>query len=89
MMKYLLIYFAAIAIISVAVTCYDKHCAKRGKWRIPESTLLTLGFLGGALPMYVCMKCIHHKTKKLKFMLPLPMFAVLHICLIIFVQIKL
>ena len=37
-----------------------------------------LGALGGALPMYVTMRIIRHKTKHKKFMIGLPVFAVIH-----------
>ena len=36
-----------------------------------------LGALGGALPMYVTMRIIRHKTKHKKFMIGLPVFAVI------------
>lgn len=74
---YPMIYLLSINIISIIVTVYDKHCAKHHKWRIPEYTLLILGFFGGALAMFICMKLIRHKTKKKKFMVMLPIFICL------------
>ncbi len=74
---YLMIYLLSINIISIIVTVYDKYCAKYHKWRIPENTLLILGFCGGALAMYTCMKLIRHKTRKKKFMITLPVFIFL------------
>ncbi len=80
MIKYvILIYFLIISLISVIVTVHDKNAAKKSKWRVKESTLLLLGFIGGAAFMFMTMLIIRHKTKKAKFMVPLPLFAAIHI----------
>ena len=81
-LKLFAVYFAAVAIVSVALTVYDKAAAKRGAWRIPEATLMAFGLFGGALPMFITMKLIRHKTKHAKFMLGLPAEIVLHVALI-------
>ncbi len=81
-LKYYLVCYAALAIVSVALTVYDKAAAKSGAWRIPEATLMLLGFFGGALPMFITMKLIRHKTKHKKFMIGLPAEIVLHVALI-------
>ncbi len=75
----ILIYAAAIMIISIVATVLDKIKAKNNKRRIKESTLLWMGFIGGAGIMYLTMKIIRHKTRKKKFMITLPLFLVLHI----------
>lgn len=80
MIKYIiLVYFLLISVISIIVTVHDKNAAKKNKWRVPESTLLFLGFIGGATFMFITMLIIRHKTKKAKFMVPLPLFAVVHL----------
>ena len=43
---------------------------------------MLLGLFGAALPMYVVMKKIRHKTKHKKFMLGLPAEMILHIILV-------
>lgn len=73
------IYIMFLWIISAFVTILDKLAAKRGDYRIPEKTLLWLGFLGGAGMMLTVMKLIRHKTQKKKFMISLPIFLVLHV----------
>ena len=79
----ILIYAAAIWIISIFATVIDKLKAKNNKRRIRESTLLWMGFLGGAGVMYITMKIIRHKTRKKKFMVTLPLFFALHIITVI------
>ena len=81
------IYYAVMTVVSVALTILDKRAAIKGKWRVPEATLMILGLCGGALPMFVTMRTIRHKTKHMKFMVGLPAEMALHvalICLIIF-----
>ncbi len=59
--------------MAVVVTIVDKWKAKRGAWRIPESTLLIVAALGGSLAMYATMLAIRHKTRHSKFMLGIPL----------------
>lgn len=80
-LKFFLIYYSVISLVSVALTVADKSKARKGKWRIPELTLMLSGLLGGALPMFVTMKIIRHKTKHMKFMLGLPLEMLLHVAL--------
>ena len=57
----------------------DKHAARRGQWRIPESHLLFLAFLGGALGEWIAMYTVRHKTKKPLFVFLVPLMALLQI----------
>lgn len=66
------------------MTVYDKRAAQCKKRRVPERTLLTLGILGAALPMYVTMQIIRHKTQHKKFMWGLPAIILLQIGLLYF-----
>lgn len=71
--------FGVMSVIAVILTVYDKSASwKRGR-RIPERVLLTVAFLGGALTMYVTMQLIRHKTQHTSFMIPLPLFILLHL----------
>lgn len=72
-MKYLALYLAAVTLITVILTVYDKIAAKKDpKHRVPEKTLILFGILGGALGEYIVMQLIRHKTKHKKFMIGLP-----------------
>ena len=77
-----LFYYAIVAVISMVITIHDKNSAKRGRWRVSEAMLMGIGLIGGALPMYVTMKLIRHKTKHPKFMVGLPAEMVLHLVII-------
>jgi len=76
------IWFILISAVSIIMTVYDKWAAKHKKRRVPERTLLSLGLIGGAAAMYLTMKCIHHKTKKKKFMVGLPLEIFLHVLIV-------
>lgn len=75
----LLVYLGVISGIAVFLTVFDKWKAQRGKWRIPEATLLLFSALGGSLAMLITMRCIHHKTRKPKFMVGIPVILVLQL----------
>ena len=64
----------------------DKHKAKMGNRRIPENSLFTFTILGGGVGTIVGMYIFHHKTKKLKFTIGMPLILILEI--LIFVYLK-
>lgn len=83
-----LAYFAVINIISSLLAVMDKRRAVRNKWRIPESTLLLAGLLGGACGEYLTMKKIRHKTRHAEFMIGLPLEFTLHIVIVVLIIAK-
>lgn len=70
-------YLILINIIGLAVVFMDKQRAKKGYWRIKESTLLFTAAIGGSLGVLVSMKIFHHKTKKPKFYIGIPFIIIL------------
>ena len=58
-----LIWLAALSLLALILYRADKTKARKHKWRIRESTLLTLGFIGGAPGALLGMKLFRHKTK--------------------------
>lgn len=85
----LAVYLAAINTTAAVAACADKRRAIRGRWRIPERTLLLLGFFGGAAGELLVMLLIRHKTKHAKFMVLLPLFCLLHAALLIWLALTL
>lgn len=82
--KYLLFYFIAISLISVIVCAADKARARKGRWRIKESTLFLLSALGGSAAIYITMRLIRHKTLHKRFMIGIPLIIITQSALIIF-----
>lgn len=77
-MKTLLcLYLLIINALGLLIMLADKEKAKKHLWRIPESTLLTVAALGGSVGCYAGMRVFHHKTRKPKFYIGVPViFAV-------------
>ena len=82
-MIYCLSYLIFINIITFMVYGIDKLKAKKGKWRIPESTLLLLAIVGGSIGAWCGVKVWHHKTmhKKFKYGIPSIITVQIGLCL--------
>ena len=76
-----LCYFAGVSLLAVILTAADKRRAKKHLWRIPEATLLLVSALGGSVAMYLTMRAIRHKTRKAKYMVGIPVIAILQAAL--------
>lgn len=76
-------YIVLINIASFLVYRADKKKAQKGKWRIPESTLIALSFFGGSIGAYLAMKLLRHKTQHKKFQICIPLSLILHILILI------
>jgi uncharacterized membrane protein YsdA (DUF1294 family) len=77
----LLIYIAIANLVTFAMYGIDKRRAIKNKWRIPEKRLLLAALLGGAFGALWGMILFHHKTKKAKFFLTVPVLFVLQVVL--------
>lgn len=81
----LTIYLIAINIATFFVYGIDKWKARRSKWRIPESTLLTLAVLGGSIGAFIGMRTWHHKTMHNKFKYGVPLIINLQVVLAVYI----
>ena len=54
-------------VASFAAFAWDKRCARRQVWRVPERTLLTLAALGGSIGAVSAQLILRHKTRKEPF----------------------
>ena len=57
----------------------DKQKAIKNKWRIPESTLLTVAALGGSFGICAGMYAFRHKTRHTKFSVGVPILLSIQI----------
>lgn len=78
-----LLYLLLINGAAFAAYGLDKRAARLDQWRISEKTLLLLAALGGSLGAALGMRIFHHKTKKAKFFLLVPVFLAVHAALLI------
>ena len=86
-MKAILYIILAWNLIVFAMMGIDKWKAIKNKRRISEFTLLLSSFAMGAIGGLAGMAVFHHKTKKAKFFLSVPMLFVLHITIAILIMI--
>lgn len=73
------LYLLAVNLLAFAAFGLDKRRAVRGKWRIPERTLLLLAAFGGSIGALLGMRLFHHKTRKKKFAAGIPAILFLQI----------
>lgn len=66
------LYLIGINVLTFLLYGIDKWKARRGKWRIPEDTLIWLAIAGGSIGALLGMYLFRHKTKHKKFTLGVP-----------------
>jgi uncharacterized membrane protein YsdA (DUF1294 family) len=66
---WILCWLIAINATTFGMYGIDKYQARHEGWRIPEKTLLALGFIGGTLGAWMGMQVFRHKTIKGPFRL--------------------
>ena len=72
MESYVLIYLLAANVAAFLVFGIDKWKAVKGRWRIPEKTLILLAAAGGSVGAWLAMRMFRHKTRKPVFMYGIP-----------------
>lgn len=80
-MQILFVYLAAVNISAFIAYGADKSKARRNKWRISESALITLAVIGGSLGALAGMIVFRHKIRKWKFRAGIPVILILQIIL--------
>ena len=70
--------FIAINFFAFAAFGIDKMKAEAGSWRVAESTLLMLAFIGGTPGAYAGRSMFRHKTRKQPFSSQLHSIAIFH-----------
>ncbi|MBO4414917.1 MAG: DUF1294 domain-containing protein [Lachnospiraceae bacterium] len=82
------IYLAVINLAAFIMFAVDKIKAIKGKWRIRESTLLIISFIGGSLGGLLGMIICRHKIRKWYFAAGIPLMLILHIAGIVLLYVK-
>ena len=85
---WLLVYLAAVNLVTFTVYGVDKAKAKRGAWRVPEKTLFLLPLLGGSVGALLGMQVFHHKTKHWYFVWGIPLILLAQIALAVWLYVK-
>lgn len=88
MARILFLLAAYLFVVNLLAFCAfgrDKRLALQGRYRVPEARLLLYAALGGALGAWLGMRRFHHKTRKWRFRLLVPLFFLLHAALAVLV----
>ncbi len=85
---YLLVLMAVMSIFLFAMMGFDKHKARRGRWRISEKTLFVFALLGGAVGGTAGMLLFRHKTRHWYFRLGFPLLAAAQAALCAYLYLK-
>lgn len=80
----LLVWLAGVNVVTFILYGVDKSRAKKGRWRIPEKTLLLLPLLGGSVGGILGMAAFHHKTRHWYFRIGLPAMFLLQAALAVY-----
>lgn len=78
----LLIATIIMSIVAFFAMLIDKKRAIKGKWRIPEATLIGLAFFMGGIGEYLGMQTFRHKTKHIKFTLGVPLCIIVNVAVL-------
>ena len=87
-MKLVIYYLLLINAVGLLLMLIDKQKAKRGRWRIPEATLMGVAAAGGSLGTYLGMRLFRHKTKHPKFSIGVPLLLAMQILCAVFLYAK-
>ena len=79
MLESISIIIAIINIVTFIIYGIDKYKAKKGRWRIPENSLIGLAIIGGSIGAYLGMRVWHHKTMHLKFKYGIPLIIIIQL----------
>ena len=84
MIKIVCVYLLMINAVAFILYGIDKRKAIKRKWRVPEATLIGIAALGGALGALFGMLAWHHKTRKWKFRILVPLCLIVWVAIILF-----
>ena len=82
MNDYIYYYLLAVNILAFVLFGADKQKA----WRIPEKTLILSAVIGGSVGAILGMRFFHHKTRKAKFAIGVPVILLVQIGAMCLVQ---
>jgi uncharacterized membrane protein YsdA (DUF1294 family) len=75
--------YISMSIVAFMIYYFDKQKAKRGEWRIKESTLHSLELGGGWIGAFLGQICWHHKISKESFQRVYWLIVLFHLSLLV------
>jgi uncharacterized membrane protein YsdA (DUF1294 family) len=83
--------YILLAILNVTgflICVFDKHRARKGKWRVSERTIFGIAFLGGSVGVYSALLLFRHKTRHYTFMLGIPLIFIIQVFITVWLALK-
>ncbi|MFI3207051.1 MAG: DUF1294 domain-containing protein [Clostridia bacterium] len=77
--------FLLANLVAFFVYWLDKRKAIKGNQRISEKALLIYALCFGAIGAFISMHKFHHKTRKWKFKICVPLFGIINLVLLYFI----
>ena len=74
-------YLVVVNIVAFILYGTDKAKAMHHQWRIKEAVLIGIAFVGGAFGAFAGMIVFHHKTRKMKFRILVPIAIIIWLTL--------
>lgn len=74
-------YLVVVNIVAFILYGKDKAKAMHHQWRIKEAVLIGIAFVGGAFGAFAGMIVFHHKTRKMKFRILVPIAIIIWLTL--------
>lgn len=84
----LVIYLLVINFITLIAFIIDKKNAIKHRYRISEKILFFLSLIGGSVGALVGMYVFRHKSKKLKFVIGIPLILVMEVIIILYLLVR-
>lgn len=81
----LILYFVIINAAGFALMGIDKRKAVKHAFRIPESTLFIVAFIGGSIGSILGMYTFRHKTRHWYFVYGMPFILIVQILILVLV----
>ena len=78
-------YALAVNILGFLLMGIDKWKARKGAFRIPESTLFIIAIIGGSIGSILGMYTFRHKTRHWYFVYGMPAILLLQLAVIFFI----
>lgn len=78
----IILYLVIMNMIGFGIMGIDKWKAKKGYWRIPESTLFIIAVIGGSIGSILGMYAFRHKIRNWYFAYGMPAIFVIQLLII-------
>lgn len=80
------VYVGVVSLLTFLLFAWDKkRSGKQGARRVSERVLLGTAALGGAMGAWLAMTWLRHKTRHTRFRIGVPLLAVLHAALLVWI----